>query len=366
MVKHENGVLVAPPGIGKTVIACSIIGKRKVRTLILVQRKQLMDQWKSRLSDFLTINSEKIGVLSGNTKKMTGIIDIAMLQTLTRMKEAECLLSNYEQVIIDECQHIPPFSFESVIKIIPARYFLGLTATPYRKDGHQPIIFMQCGPIRYEMEDVTGVRLDKRVIVRETSFSMPHEAGSQPPIHEVWEEMSSDFDRLNLIAHDVEQILRSGRFPLILSERKKHLRLLSESIHEKIGVFPAKEFFFASEMGKKARKKALEEIQETLGTNIRPYILATGSLIGEGFDLPELDTLVLGMPIAFKGRVVQYAGRLHRKTASKSDILIYDYLDKSSGLTISMFRKRIAAYKKMGYRIEMNSADGNRSRRKTG
>ena len=355
LAKHENGVLVAPPGIVKTVIACSIIGKRKVRTLILVQRKQLMDQWRSSLSDFLTINPEKIGLLSGNTKKMTGVIDIAMLQTLTRMKEAKDLLSNYEQVIIDECQHIPPFSFGSVIKIIPARYFLGLTATPYRKDGHQPIIFMQCGPIRYEMRDVIGVKLAKRVIVRETSFSMSPEIGSQPQIHEVWEKMSTDPDRLDLIADDVKQILQSGRFPLILSERKKHLRLLAASIREKIGVFPAKEFFFASEMGKKARSRALEEIQETLMTNIRPYILSTGSLIGEGFDLPELDTLILGMPIAFKGRVIQYAGRLHRKTAGKSNILIYDYLDKASGLAVSMFRKRIAAYKKMDYRIEMNS-----------
>ena len=355
LIKHENGVLVAPPGIGKTVIACSIIGKRKVRTLILVQRKQLMDQWKNRLSDFLTVNPEKIGVLSGNTKKMTGVIDIAMLQTLTRIKDAEDLLSNYEQVVIDECQHIPPFSFESVIKIIPARYFLGLTATPYREDGHQPIIFMQCGPIRYEMRDAVGVKLDKRVIVRETAFLMPPETGIQPPIHEVWEKMSSDSDRLDLIACDVKQVLQSGRFPLILSERKMHLRLLAESIREKIGAFPAKEFFFTSKMGKRARDKALEEIQETLVTHVRPYILATGSLIGEGFDLSELDTLILGMPIAFKGRVIQYAGRLHRKSAGKLNVLIYDYLDKSSGLTISMFRKRIAAYKKMGYRIETSS-----------
>ncbi|MEA1926932.1 MAG: DEAD/DEAH box helicase family protein, partial [Candidatus Auribacterota bacterium] len=355
LIKHENGVLVAPPGIGKTVIACSLIGKRKARTLILVHRKQLLDQWINRLTEFLTVKPEKIGVLSGNTRKMTGVIDIVMLQTLTRMKNAEDSLSNYEQVIIDECQHIPPFSFESVIKIIPARYFLGLTATPYRKDGHQPIIFMQCGPIRHEMMDVTGVRLEKRVIVRETSFSMPSETGPQPQIHEVWEKMSSDPIRLNLIACDVIQILQSGRFPLILSERKNHLRLLSESIREKLNDFSTREFLLTGDMGKKARKKSFAEIQKILETNVKPYILATGSLIGEGFDLPQLDTLVLGMPIAFKGRVVQYAGRLHRKAAGKSNVLIYDYLDKASGLTISMFRKRVSAYKKMGYHIDMNS-----------
>ncbi len=355
LIKHENGVLVAPPGIGKTVIACSVMGNRKVRTLVLVHRKQLMDQWKNRLLEFLTLKPEKIGILSGSIKKITGIVDIAMLQTLARMREAGNLLSNYEQIIIDECQHIPPFSFESVVKTIPARYFLGLTATPYRKDGHQPIIFMQCGAIRYEMKDVLGFELDKRVIVRETYFSMPPEAGPQPSIHEVWDKLASDSNRLDLVVRDIKQLLQTGRFPLILSERKRHLHRLAAAIRKETDGSSIKIFLLGGEMNKKAREKALEGIQEALKSGVKLCILSTGSLIGEGFDLPELDTLVLTMPIAFKGRVLQYAGRLHRRTSGKTDILIYDYLDKASGLAISMFKKRISAYKKMGYRVETNS-----------
>lgn len=145
---------------------------------------------------------------------------------------------------------------------------------------------------------------------------------------------------------------------MILSERTRHLKSLSGAIREKLGSgIPAREFYFDGKMGKKARRKALEDIGKAGQEGCRPYILSTGSLIGEGFDLPELDTLVLAMPISFKGRLIQYAGRLHRKTESKSGVLIYDYLDKSSGLTVSMFRKRLATYRKMGYRIESDPDD---------
>lgn len=361
LAKFEDGVLVAPPGVGKTVIACALIGKRKARTLILVHRKQLLDQWERQLSRFLTVNPERIGVLGGSRKKLSGVIDIGMLQTLAKLKCPQDALSNYEQVIVDECHHISAFSFESVVKEIPARYFLGLTATPYRKDGHQAIIYMQCGPLRYEISAVHGPELSKRVVVRETSFSMPPEAGPQPPIHEVWDRLISDPERLDLIAQDVKDALESGRFPLILSERKEHLRLLAEAIRKQTVGLSVKEFRFAGEMGKRARKKALEGIQNTLKNATKPYILSTGSLIGEGFDLPELDTLILAMPISFKGRIIQYAGRLHRQSPGKSNALIYDYLDSSSGLTISMFKKRVAAYKKMGYRIE-SPGDGKANR----
>ena len=352
MIKFEDGVLVAPPGIGKTVIACSIIGKRKTPTLILVHRKQLLEQWKSQLTKFLTIDPRKIGVLTGNSKRMHGFIDVAMIQTLSGLKDADTYLSSYEQVVVDECQHIPAFTFESAVKIIPARYWLGLTATPYRKDGQQAIIHMQCGPIRHEIATISGPELSKRVVIKDTAFVLPPEVGPQPMINEIWEGMSSDSGRANLIAQDVTELLKSGRFPLILSERTKHLQNLSEAIRKQIEGLSAKEFHFNGKMGKKARKRALEDIHKALEAGEKPYILSTGSLIGEGFDLPELDTLVLAMPISFRGRLIQYAGRLHRTAVSKSDVLILDYLDKSSGLTVSMFRKRLAAYKKMGYRIE--------------
>ncbi len=352
IVEHENGILVAPPGIGKTVMGCAVIAKRRVPTLILVHRKQLVDQWKSHLVEFLNIEDKKIGIIGGGRKKKSGIVDIAMLQTLSRMENVVEILSKYEQVIIDECHHIPAVSFEAVLNESSARYFLGLTATPYRKDGHQSIIHMQCGPIRHEIKEAYGQNLSKKVIVRETSFSMPPDSGAQPPIHEVWNELTTDRNRLNQIALDIKKVLKDNRFPLILSERKEHISLLSNEIRNVTGDIKAKEFILVGDMGKKARKKVLEDIEISLNNSTKPYILSTGSLVGEGFDLPQLDTLFLAMPFSFKGRMIQYAGRLHREFNGKEGVIIYDYLDISSGLTISMFKKRISAYKQMGYEIE--------------
>ena len=184
---------------------------------------------------------------------------------------------------------------------------------------------------------------------------MPVEYGPQPQLHEVWNEMIKDKNRLNIIANDIITVLKKKRFPLILSERKEHLMLLSQVIKCKLKKYNAKGFILTGELGKKARNQIFNEIQESLENNIPVYILSTGSLIGEGFDLPELDTLFLGMPIAFKGRIIQYAGRLHRSHKDKNDVIIYDYLDSSSGLTISMFKKRIVAYKKMKYSIDINN-----------
>lgn len=353
LLTHDFGVLVAPPGIGKTVMACAVIARRKSPTLILVHRKQLMDQWKSQIMRFLNMPAKEIGIIGGNKKKGKGVIDIATLQTLARMENPSDYCNEYEQVIVDECHHIPAVSFESVLNEFPARYFLGLTATPYRKDGLQAIIHMQCGPIRHSMIDSGETTITKKVIIRETKFTMPPESGPQPPIHEVWDKLITDPERLSLIAQDVIKVLMDNRFPLILSERKEHLNLLSEEIKKQATELHITEFIMSGDMGKKARKKALEDIQSALIDSQRPYILSTGSLIGEGFDLPELDTLIIAMPFSFKGRVVQYAGRLHRQLAGKTDALIYDYLDINSGLMISMFKKRLTAYKEMEYEIDV-------------
>ena len=181
---------------------------------------------------------------------------------------------------------------------------------------------------------------------------MPPDSGAQPPIHEVWNELTTDRNRLNKIALDIKKVLKDNRFPLILSERKEHISLLSNEIRNVTGDIKAKEFILVGDMGKKAWKKVLEDIEISLNNSTKPYILSTGSLVGEGFDLPQLDTLFLAMPFSFKGRMIQYAGRLHREFNGKEGVIIYDYLDISSGLTISMFKKRISAYKQMGYEIE--------------
>ncbi len=349
---EEIGVLVAPPGAGKTVMGCALIAKRKLPTLILVHRMPLLEQWRQQLTAFLNINLKEIGSFGAQKKKQLGKVDIGMLQTFAKMENAEELLKAYGQIIIDECHHIPAISFETVLKKCRARYVLGLTATPYRKDGHQAIIHMQCGPIRHEMAEASSMLIEKKVIIRETSFRMPPESPPQPPIHEVWERLVTDPNRLLMVAEDLKASLEANRFTLVISERKQHLELLAEAFQNALSGLNAKSFLLVGGLGKKVRAKILDEINAAIQNRERFYILATGSFIGEGFDLPVLDTLLIAMPVSFKGKLIQYAGRLNRISENKKDILIYDYLDAASGLTVSMFKKRLAAYKKMGYQIE--------------
>ncbi|MDZ4676376.1 MAG: DEAD/DEAH box helicase family protein [Oligoflexia bacterium] len=349
IIENDTGVLLAPPGSGKTVIACALIAKRKLPTLILVHRQPLLDQWKEQIHRFLDVPIKEIGTFASSKKKLTGKIDIAMIQTLTKTDEIEELLSGYSQVIVDECHHIPAVSFESLLKRISSKYILGLTATPYRKDGHHKILFMQCGPIRYEIKSADNNSLSKRVVVHETTFQLSAELGHQPPIHVVWEKLTADQERNNLIVEDITSAIHEGRFPLVISDRKEHLEQLADKTAERNPNI--KVFRLEGTLGKKARRQVFDEISLGLETKVPQCLFATASLIGEGVDIPRLDTLVLAMPISFKGRMVQYAGRLHRPFPGKKDVLIYDYLDSCSGLTISMYRKRLLAYKSMGYQI---------------
>jgi len=350
--EQNIGVLVAPPGSGKTVMGCALIAKRKLPTLILVHRMPLLEQWRQQLGVFLGILPKEIGIFGAQKKKQLGKVDIGMLQTFAKMANPEEYLKTYGHIVIDECHHIPAVSFESVLKKCPALYVLGLTATPYRKDGHQAIIHMQCGPIRHEITEASSPMLTKKVIIRETEFRMPSESGAQPPIHEVWERLVTDESRLKLIAADLKMTIETRRFPLIISERKQHLDLLAETFKEILAGEQVKDFLLVGGLGKKARAKILMEMNTAIENKEQLYILATGSFIGEGFDLPALDTLFITMPVSFKGKLIQYAGRLNRTSEDKKDVLIYDYLDVESGLTVSMFKKRLAAYKKMGYKIE--------------
>ncbi len=349
LLANETGVLCAPPGSGKTVMACAVIAKRKIPTLILVHRQELLEQWKEQLSRFLGIPIKQIGIFSGAKKRPSKKIDIATILSLKGIEDLEEFFSSYGQIIIDECHHIPAVTFESVLKRSSARYFLGLTATPYRKDGHQKILFMQCGPVRHEIKTSGDQMISKRVVVRETTFKLPEYLGLQPPIHLVWDELTADDGRLELVAADVVEAVKASRFPLVISDRKEHL----ESIEKKISAISStiKISRLDGTMGKKVRKRIIEEIRGTAEQNAPMCLLATASLIGEGVDIPRLDTLILAMPISFKGRVVQYAGRLHRQWPGKKDVVIYDYLDICSGLTVSMYRKRTQAYRSMGYQI---------------
>lgn len=352
LVRHEFGVYVAPPGAGKTVVACALIARRKVPTLILVHRQPLVEQWRDRLLEFLSLGEKDIGVISGTKKRTSGKVDIAMLQTLGRAEDIREILPGYAQVIVDECHHIPASSFDLVLKQLPARFVLGLTATPYRKDGLQKMIHFQCGPIRHETRIAGQGELSRRVVVRETGFRVPDVAGDRAPIHVIWHHLVRDAGRNDMIAHDVSDALRLDRTPLVISDRKDHLRVLVDEIERKTADLPCRVFRLDGEAPVSVRKKTMQELRSALEQRQRVCLLSTASLIGEGFDLPPLDTLFLAMPISFKGRVVQYAGRLHRSSEGKTSALIYDYVDTSCALTLKMYHRRRLAYRSMEYAVD--------------
>ncbi|MDD2710589.1 MAG: DEAD/DEAH box helicase family protein [Verrucomicrobiae bacterium] len=348
---HEHGVLVAPPGAGKTVMACAMVARRKARTLILVHRRPLLEQWKKQLLQFLGLGKKEIGVLKKGGDSAHGKVDLAMLQTIVKIEDAAQLFAQYGQVIIDECHHVPAVSFEAVLKQCASRHILGLTATPIRKDGLQKILFMQCGPIRHEIKDLHGGEMQRKVLVRPTAFRIVHES-ERPPIHLVWEFLVQDKTRTNLIVEDVVRAVGQNRRPLVLSDRKKHLAGIQEQLAGKLAGMDIGLFRIDSETGLRERREILAEIERKLATGGRFILLATSSLIGEGFDLPQLDTLFLAMPLSFKGRLIQYAGRLQRPCEGKREVVIYDYIEPANALTMSMYRKRLKAYRQMGYQVD--------------
>jgi hypothetical protein len=254
MSQHDFGVLVAPTGSGKTVMACALIAQRDVPTLILVHRENLLEQWKERLSEFLGIDAKNIGVLSGKKKKPAGMVDIAMLQTLSRMEDLDSLISSYGHMVIDECQHIPAVSFENVINRFPVRYCLGLTATPYRKDGHQPILYMQCGPVRHEITEKPLPDVPRHVIVRETSIAIPQDIEYRPQMQELWNYLVEDETRRKVIIGDIVSCLNEGRFLLVLSERIEYLEKMNEMLTGQDLDVPYKCFMLIGGLGEKTTK----------------------------------------------------------------------------------------------------------------
>ena len=346
MLESETGVLCAPPGWGKTVVATSLIAARGCSTLVLVHRKPLIEQWAVRLGEFTDISPKAIGRLGGGRRRMTKQIDIAMVQSLARTDKAADFLRGYGHVVIDECHHVPAVSIERFLAAIPARYVTGLTATPYRRDGHQPIINMQCGPIRHEV-DAAAVRehhhLELLVVRRDTRFDptlLPNEAS----IQEIYGALAVDEDRLQLVVTDARELLYEGRAVMVLTERRDHLERLAESLREDVPTVVV----LHGGIQVKARRAALKRLAD-LSEDEPRLVLATGRYIGEGFDDPRLDTLLMTMPIAWRGTVVQYAGRLHRAHPAKRDARIYDYVDGDVPVLRRMYGKRVLAYRKMGY-----------------
>jgi superfamily II DNA or RNA helicase len=346
ILDSDFGVFVAPPGAGKTVMALAAVAKRKTNTLILVHRKPLMEQWRLQASSLFDINKKEIGQIGGGKNKSNGTIDIAMVQSMDMKEGVDDRIMDYGFVIVDECHHVGAVSFEKVLAQVKAKYVLGLTATPYRRDGHQPIIHMQCGPICHQIKrkDLSIHISSSQVILRTTGFDHPWTDDSR--ISELWGHLIKDSRRNDSIVSDVISAVDEGRFPLILTERREHLEILAERLRGKIDFLA----ILYGGTGRKAQREIFGQIKES-SDDSRRAILATGSYIGEGFDEPRLDTLLLTMPISFKGKIVQYAGRLHRYHHAKHDIRIYDYVDTQLPVLERMFKRRMKTYKLLGYEI---------------
>jgi superfamily II DNA or RNA helicase len=346
LLEHDIGVLCAPPGAGKTVIGAHLIAKRGQSTLVLVHRKPLVEQWVARLKEFLDVDGGEIGVIGGGRSKATGRIDVAMVQSLARSELDPALLAGYGHVVVDECHHVPAVSIERVLARCPARFITGLTATPIRRDGHQPIIAMQCGPIRHTIAPTGGAELALRVIRRNTTFD-PSVLPAEPAIQEIYRALTVDTDRTELIVRDVRDLLDEGRAPLVLTERREHLERLGERLRAHAPTLVT----LHGDVTARRRREALAQLSD-LPPDAPRVLLATGRYIGEGFDDPRLDTLLLTMPIAWKGTVVQYAGRLHRPHPGKREARIYDYVDTRVPVLRRMFAKRAKSYRAMAYAIE--------------
>lgn len=357
---HNIGTLSATTAFGKTVFAIGMLARRKVNTLILVHNKALLEQWKERLETFLKIdetieepaakrgrkkNSSVIGCLYAGKNTLHGIIDIALIQSCLSDGEAKPFVKDYGMVIVDECHHVSSVSFEQVLRQVTSTYIYGLTATPIRKDGHQPIIFMQCGKIRFtadaksQMENQTFKRL---LIPRFTSFR--NITSDNKTYIQITQDLSEDKVRNEFVAEDIKDAIKEGRTPLVLTTRIAHVRVLAQML------FPFVDHVIQLVGADSAKEKrlALQNLQ-SISASESLVIVATGKYVGEGFDYPRLDTLFLTMPIAWKGNVEQYAGRLHREYAGKNEVCIYDYVDVHVPLCDSMYRKRLKGYLRAGY-----------------
>jgi superfamily II DNA or RNA helicase len=352
LIQYDTGVLSASTAFGKTVIGAWLIAQRKVNTLVIVHRRQLMDQWVESLQTFLGLEKNEVGQIGGGKHKITGVVDVAMIQSLEHNGVVDDLMENYGNVIVDECHHISAARFEQVIRQAKARFITGLTATVTRRDGHHPIIFMQCGAVRYRVDDrqqAASRPFVHRVIIRNTAFSLPADSNdkSTPGLQDIYARLAADMTRNQMIVGDVLEAIHAGRSPVLLTERREHLDYFANILAGKIRNIVV----LYGGLGRKQRSLLMEQLKNTPQVDER-LIIATGRYLGEGFDDARLDTLFLALPIAWRGTVVQYAGRLHRNYELKHEVIIYDYVDSQVPVLIGMFGKRKKAYKTIGYTIE--------------
>ncbi|KUK64104.1 MAG: Type III restriction protein res subunit [Desulfofundulus kuznetsovii] len=366
LLAHNNGILSAATAFGKTVIGARLIADCKVNTLILVHRTNLLSQWIERMNEFLIINEEPvieltpkrrkrkksiIGQIGGGKNNPGEIIDVAVMQSLVSGDEVKEIVRNYGMIIVDECHHVSAFSFEQILKTANAKYVYGLTATPTRQDGHHPIIYMQCGKIRYRVdakEQAAARPFEHFVIPRFTRFQKPaHQDESKWTITDIYNDIQNSELRNSLIIQDVTAAVEQGRNPIILTERTGHVKYLASQLKPRIKNVIAL-------TGGETQKKSRETLKTVAGiAEDESFVLvATGKYVGEGFDMPRLDTLFLAMPISWKGTLQQYAGRLHRLYEGKNEVQVYDYVDVHVAMLEKMYQKRLRGYAAIGYKAK--------------
>jgi superfamily II DNA or RNA helicase/very-short-patch-repair endonuclease len=351
MLAHDTGVLSATTAFGKTVIAAWLIAKRGVNTLVLVHRQQLLDQWVERLSAFLNLPVSAIGRIGGGRKRPNGLLDVALMQSLVRKGVVQDLVGEYGQLVVDECHHLSAQSFEQVARRAKARFVAGLSATVARKDGHHPIIFMQCGPVRHRVSakaQAASRPFEHTVIVCPTAFQSQKSEGPDARLefHALYQELVENETRNQRICDDIVRAVTKGRTPLVLTERNQHLDLLASGLFGRVPHLVV----LRGGMSRKERDAAGDQLAA-----IRPdegrVILATGRYVGEGFDDARLDTLFVTLPVSWRGTIAQYVGRLHRLYDGKAEVHVYDYADVNVPMLARMFDRRCSGYEAVGYTI---------------
>ena len=350
MESHESGVLVAPPGSGKTVIACALIAERGVRTAVIVNRAELAGQWRERLIEFLDIDDKQIGQYGAGRRKLRHVVDIFMLQSVTHRSADPTLLNEYGLVIVDECHSLGAAATEAAIRQVAVKHWLGLTATPYRADQMDDIITMQCGPVRHTMTD--SQQFGKELVVHASGFQSEETGADGPSMQAIYTELAADEDRNQAIAQDALDAYRTGRNCLILSNRVDHVEKLADILRPDAAVF-----VLHGRLHQKERRQVRTKLAERDSTE--PFVLvAIDKVAGEGFDLPSLDTLFLASPIAFKGRIVQQLGRISR-SSREGDVAaqVHDYRDSEVPFLERMFQRRRRMMTKLGFAEPERLAD---------